>query len=214
VNYQVFQLINATAGRWAPIDDIMRFSAVYLIYLVFSVAGAVIVRALTQRRIRAVACLGATLVLAFGLAQVLAHASHEMRPFQDHRVHQLIPHAPGVSLPSDHATAAFALAFGILVFMNRPAGLALTGAAILIGFARVWTGLHYPGDILAAAVIATLSTLSVYVIGRGPHDIEERTDLIAWPSRHANDIGQVAGLRNADQQAAPTGSSTQQDSSR
>jgi undecaprenyl-diphosphatase len=71
-------------------------------------------------------------------------------------------------MPSDHATAAFAIAFGVLVFLNRAAGIALVPVAILIGFARVWTGLHYPGDILAAAVIAALSAGFVYVVRRGP----------------------------------------------
>jgi undecaprenyl-diphosphatase len=168
VNYQLFHLINGAAGRWAPLDDVMRLSAQYLIYLVFSAGGAVVVHALTQRRFRAVVSMAGTLALAFVLAQILARTSHEMRPFQDHVVHQLIAHPPGVSLPSDHATAAFAVAFGILVFLHRPAGIALTAAAALIGFARVWTGLHYPGDILAAAVIAALSAFSVYVIGQGP----------------------------------------------
>jgi undecaprenyl-diphosphatase len=172
VNYQLFQLINSAAGRWAPIDHVMRFAAEYLIYLVFSAGAAVVVGALLQRRFRAVVSLGGTLALAFVLSQILARTSNEMRPFQDHVVRQLIPHGPGASLPSDHATAAYAVAFGVLVFLNRRVGLALTAAATLIGFARVWTGLHYPGDILAAAVIAALAAFSVYVIGRGPRPIE------------------------------------------
>ena len=168
MDYQVFRLINAEAGRWALLDDLMRFSAVDLLYLVFALAGAIVVSALIRHRIPAVVRLGATLALAFGLAQLLAHAGRERRPFQDHPVHQLIPHAPGVGIPSDHATAAFAIAFGVLMFLGRPAGLALTGLAVLIGFARVWTGVHYPSDILAAAVAAAIATFSVYVAGIGP----------------------------------------------
>jgi undecaprenyl-diphosphatase len=172
VNYQIFHLINSAAGRWAPIDHVMRFAAVDLIFLVFSIGGAVVVRALTRHRVRAVTSLAATLLLAFVLAQILARTSREMRPFQDHPVHQLIPHAAGVAMPSDQAAAAFAVASGILVFLNRPAGYALTAGAVLIGLAGVWTGVHYPGDVVAGAVIAALSAFSVYVIGRGPHELE------------------------------------------
>jgi undecaprenyl-diphosphatase len=168
VNYQLFHLINAAAGRWATIDDLMRFAAVDLVFLAFSIAGAVVLRALLVRRFRAVACFGATLALAFGLGWVLALTSNEQRPFQDHPVHQLIAHGPGVGMPSDHATAAFAIAFGVMVFLSRAAGIALTPVAVLIGFARVWTGVHYPGDILASAVIAALATGFVYVVNRGP----------------------------------------------
>lgn len=172
MNYQLFNLINSAAGRWATIDDVMRFAAVYLVFLVFSIAGAVVLHALLRRRFRAVVCFGATLVLAFALAQVLAHLSDERRPFQDHPVHQLIPHGADGGMPSDHATAAFAIAFGLLVFLSRRAGLALIPVAVLIGFARVWTGVHYPGDILAAALIAALAAMFVHVVNRGPRQLE------------------------------------------
>jgi hypothetical protein len=33
VDYQLFKLINAEAGRWALLDDLMRFSAVDLLYV-------------------------------------------------------------------------------------------------------------------------------------------------------------------------------------
>jgi undecaprenyl-diphosphatase len=168
VNYQLFQLINAGAGRWATIDHVLRFSAEYLVYLVFSAGGAIVVFGLTQRHFRRIASLGGTLALTFVLAEVLLRTSHQLRPFQSHAVRQLVPAAPGVSLPSGHATAAFAVAFAVLVFFDRPAGIMLTAAAALIGFAQVWTGVHYPGDIMVAAVIAGLSAFSVYVIGRGP----------------------------------------------
>lgn len=179
MNYLIFELINARAGRWPLVDDVMRFAAAYLVFLVFSIGGAVVVHALVRRRIRPVVSLSATLAVAFGLSQILAHASHEQRPFQDHPVHQLLAHSPGVSMPSDHATAAFAIAFGILVFLNRRAGLALTAAATLIGLARVWCGLHYPGDILAAAVIAGIATFTAYVVGLGPR----ATDSLSFPER-------------------------------
>jgi undecaprenyl-diphosphatase len=191
VNYRLFNLINSAAGRWTIVDHVMRFAAVDLVFLMFSIAGAVVLYALLQRRFRAVVCFGGTLVLAFGLAQILAHLSHERRPFQDHPVHQLIAHAPGVGMPSDHATAAFAIAFGLLVFLSRRAGIALVPVALLIGFARVWAGLHYPGDIIAAAAIGALSALFVYVVNRGPSHLR---------------LDQADGSRSADQHAAPTGS--------
>jgi undecaprenyl-diphosphatase len=171
VNYRLFNLVNSEAGHWAAIDHLMRFAAVYLVFLVFSIAGAVVLYALLQRRFRAVVCFAATLALAFALAQILAHLSREQRPFQDHPVHQLIPHTPGVGMPSDHATAAFAIAFGLTVFLSRRAGIALVPLAVLIGFARVWTGVHYPGDILAAALIAALAAMFVHVVNRGPHQL-------------------------------------------
>ncbi len=166
VNYLFFQLINDNAGRSGLLDALMVFAAQYLIFVVFAVVAVLGLLALLARRIRELVQTGAALVLAFLMATVLNHLSTQLRPFQTHQVHQLIPHDGGVSLPSDHATAAFALAFAIGAFLSRRWGLVLTAAALLIGFARVWAGVHYPGDILAAALIAGLAVLEVTVAGR------------------------------------------------
>ena len=170
MNYEVFQVLNGWAGHFAPIDDVMAAAATWLIYAVFAAGAALVARALHRRRWTAVAAVAATLMLAFLSAALLEQMTTEVRPFQTHRVHQLIPHAAGASLPSDHATAAFAVGFAVLAFLSRRWGWMLIGAAALIGVARVWVGVHYPGDILAAAVIAGLATLAVKVaVLRLPH---------------------------------------------
>jgi undecaprenyl-diphosphatase len=166
VNFQLFELLNRDAGRFDGLDDVMEFVATWLIYGVFAVAAALVAIALRRRRWRPVGRLGVTLVLAFAAATALAQVSGQRRPFQSHRVHQLIPHGPGVSMPSDHATAAFAIAFGVAVFLSRRWGLVLTVAALAIGVARVWVGVHYPGDVLAGAAIAALATAEVLVWSR------------------------------------------------
>lgn len=44
-----------------------------------------------------------------------------------------------------------------LVFLSRPVGAALLAVAVLIGFARVYCGLHYPGDILGSLLVSLLA---------------------------------------------------------
>jgi undecaprenyl-diphosphatase len=163
VNYRLFEMVNGGAGRFDSLDDVLEFAAVWLIYGVFVVSALLVGRELYRRRIQPVVELGSALFLAFAGAWILSHLSGQVRPFQSHQVHQLIPHDPGVSLPSDHATAAFALAFGVMAFISRRWGLGLAVAAVVIGFARVWVGVHYPGDILAAGLIAGLAVLEVWV---------------------------------------------------
>jgi undecaprenyl-diphosphatase len=166
VNFQLFELLNREAGRFDGLDDVMEFAATRLIYGVFAVAAVLVALALHRRQWRPVGRLGVTLVLAFAAATALAHVSKQLRPFQSHHVHQLVPHGPGVSMPSDHATAAFAIAFGVALFLSRRWGIVLTVAALAIGVARVWVGLHYPGDVLAGAAIAALAAAEVLVWSR------------------------------------------------
>ena len=42
------------------------------------------------------------------------------------------------------------------MFSSRPIGSALLAVAVLIGFARVYCGVHYPGDILGSLLVSLL----------------------------------------------------------
>ncbi|GAA2702845.1 phosphatase PAP2 family protein [Micromonospora olivasterospora] len=165
MNYHLFQIVNDTAGRSDLVDDVFEWSAVWLIYVLAATAAVPVLAHLRHGRaalVRVVASLG----LAFAVGQAVAALSTEVRPFQTHAVHQLIPHAAGASLPSDHATAAFAVAFAVGALLSRRWGVALSVLATIIGFARVWTGVHYPGDILAGALIAAAAVATIGIVGR------------------------------------------------
>jgi membrane-associated phospholipid phosphatase len=86
--------------------------------------------------------------------QEIAQFWHRPRPYQDHPlgVLPLLSPSHDPSFPSDHATAAFAIAFGVLFVTRRPGWLFLIWAA-LIGTSRVLAGMHYPTDVLAGAVV-------------------------------------------------------------
>ncbi|MEU3458143.1 phosphatase PAP2 family protein [Micromonospora sp. NPDC006766] len=172
MNYHLFQLINAAAGQNDQVDDVFEWSAVWLIYVLGVVAAVPLLGGLRQARaavVRVVAVLG----VAFVTGQVVAAVSSEVRPFQTHTVHQLIPHDPGPSLPSDHATAAFAVAFAVGAFLSWRCGVALSVLAAIIGFARIWTGVHYPADVLVGALIAA-AAVSVVDIGGRAYDRWDR----------------------------------------
>ncbi len=44
--------------------------------------------------------------------------------------------------------------------------LLLAGAIFLIAFSRVYSGMHYPGDVLAGAVIGILSSIIVFLVNK------------------------------------------------
>jgi undecaprenyl-diphosphatase len=146
VNYDLFKLINNASGN-SFVDALMKDIAKYAIAISFLVVGVLCLLRLLHRQLWPVIWTGVGLVLTFALGLVAAAAYSEKRPFQTHHVHQLLAHSPGQSFPSDHATAAFGCALAALVFLSRKWGVVLILVAIAIGFARVYLGIHYPGDI-------------------------------------------------------------------
>ena len=58
------------------------------------------------------------------------------------------------SLPSGHSAAAFAFATGVGNVLPREA-IPLRALAAMVGYSRVHTGVHYPGDVLIGALLGT-----------------------------------------------------------
>jgi len=59
------------------------------------------------------------------------------------------------SFPSGHTAAATAFASGVGSVLPA-AGLPLHALAALVGYSRVHTGVHYPGDVVAGALLGSI----------------------------------------------------------
>lgn len=179
VNYHLFKTINDLTGNGA-LDSVMKAAASYAIYAVFAVLVVLCLLRLRDRAVRPVLAVAAGLVATFLLGLAGAAIYHEKRPFQTHKVHQLVAHAGGQSFPSDHATAAFGISLAVLVFLSWRWGILLFILALLIGFARIYDGIHYPLDIagalLAAAIGVGVVTVATRSIGQPPNHPRHRID--------------------------------------
>ena len=77
------------------------------------------------------------------------------RPFDAHPVIHPLYAVHSSSFPAGHAATAFAGAVLLSCVAVRLAPLFL-GLAVVIGFSRVYDGVHYPTDVLAGAAIGAL----------------------------------------------------------
>jgi membrane-associated phospholipid phosphatase len=77
---------------------------------------------------------------------------------------QHVPMPASSSFPSGHSAAAFAFATGVASVLPI-AGLPLRGLAALVAYSRVHTGVHYPGDVIAGALLGTtLAQATTYAL--------------------------------------------------
>ena len=95
----------------------------------------------------------AAAALALEANQLIAKIWHRPRPYEAHPALYHLSKSHDASFPSDHASAAFAIAFAVFLF-------------VLIGLGRVLTGAHSPGDVLAGGAVGLLAALVVVHLGR------------------------------------------------
>lgn len=133
----------------------------------------------------------ASAALAMLIAQVITRIWARDRPFAAHAdAHVWGRRSPDPSFPSDHASAAFGIAFAVFLF-DRAVGLIFIAAATLISVGRIFVGAHYPADVLAGALVGVGAALLVVRVGRpaiewAVRQVERITDPIAgvlWRQR-------------------------------
>jgi undecaprenyl-diphosphatase len=105
--------------------------------------------------------------LSLLVATVVARLVGRPRPFVAHprTIHDFLPHAADPGFPSDHATAAFAIAIVLLLVLGRWA-LPVLLLAIALAVSRVLLGVHYPADVIAGALLGSAAAVGVVVAVR------------------------------------------------
>jgi undecaprenyl-diphosphatase len=154
------EAMSGPTGQWLSV-----FFARYLVFI-FALFVAVIGFGRKRRHLRKIAY-EATWAALFALviATVSGQFIGRIRPYLvDPSVIALIP-APLTehSFPSGHTATAFAAAV-VLVYGSPGIGLLALLAAALVGFGRMATGVHYPTDVLAGALLGSVIGIIVHHI--------------------------------------------------
>lgn len=96
---------------------------------------------------------------------ILKYLINRPRPFEIYDFVEKLSGGGNPSFPSGHTTDAFALAIVLLLIKPRwyvwiPAFI----WAILTAWSRIHLGVHYPSDVLAGAIIGTVTAAGCYLI--------------------------------------------------
>ncbi|MGW9527683.1 undecaprenyl-diphosphatase [Paenibacillus terrae] len=158
LDYQIFHFINEQANSFSVLNGLMRFFAEDAQY-VFALALLLYWFSRNKLNRKMIISAVVSVCLGMGISFIIGHLVYRDRPFVTHAAIQLIKHPANASFPSDHAIGAFALAVTFWLYGKR-FRLSWLAVALLIGFSRIWAGVHYPSDIAAGALIGTLCAVS------------------------------------------------------
>jgi undecaprenyl-diphosphatase len=137
------------------------------------------------------------------ISQVITSLWARERPYVAHPGETLLltPPSHEPSFPSDHAVAAFAIAFVVAFIGKRMGALFLAGASF-VALTRVFVGLHYPGDIAGGVLIAFVAALLVRYTAQHRYPpiirfLSKFTDPLVRPGWEALDRAKARRRRSA-----------------
>lgn len=161
-NAHLFELFNA-GPRPAPLTlAFARCAAQWLILALPAIAGVLWLRGNLRTRLDLLH-VALSVLIALGLGQLVGMAWPSPRPFALHMGYQYLAHADDPGLPSDHVTLVWAAALATLASARGPwLVFPLLAIGLVVGWARVYVGVHFPVDVAAALPVAALGAAAAW----------------------------------------------------
>ena len=141
IDFTLYKSLNGFTYHHDGFEDALRFFALYAQWAFLMVLAVLFFVRGQSRSVNGrhgVVAAGFSALLALGVAQLLADWVSRPRPYVAHAAdaHLFIARSADPSFPSDHATAAFAIAVALLL-RHRKAGMLALGLAMLVSLG-VW----------------------------------------------------------------------------
>jgi len=162
-NRILFSKINALQGRFYILDAFARAGAEWVIIasLAWFISSTIVIFWPDKNALFFCLLVFAIIwTLTWVVSIIIGFFVKESRPFvnQPYTKKLFLPLMSWKSFPSDHAMSAFLLFFMSIIF-GLPGSFALLILAIWVSFGRVFSGIHYPIDILGGFVLAGVAAI-------------------------------------------------------
>jgi undecaprenyl-diphosphatase len=105
-----------------------------------------------------------TAVVALTMSKLIGMMWFHPRPFMAGIGQHFLAHAPDSSFPSDHGTSMFSVALALMLSQLREVrrfGMGLLALGAVVAWARVFLGVHWPLDMVAAFVVSAFAAVLV-----------------------------------------------------
>lgn len=165
LDHQLFVLINSTwNSAWADlffpfVTDLHKtlFFKIVLVPLIFGIFC--FRRGIKKGAVIFFLCLSSVL-LSDGTGNLIKKSVQRLRPGDTPGLHAIVRSSyGGYSFTSNHSVNMFSFA-SFTASLYPPAAPAIYGIAIVIGYSRIYNGVHFPTDVLGGAALGCLFGLS------------------------------------------------------
>jgi undecaprenyl-diphosphatase len=163
-NLRVFRLLHATDSS----PSVLIPAARYLAEVPLIVALCLVVWQIVRGRDGVTAArLLVAAVCVFGVETIASAIQYHPRPFEAGFGPAWTEHPANSSMPSTHVTLAWMMAVTFALQKRWATSIALALLGSLMAWARICIGIHWPADMLGAAISGALSAVLGRSVQRG-----------------------------------------------
>ncbi len=157
INQDLFLQIFHFARQNSLLDFMMIFGAEYLIFIVFVICLFLTLKGFSADK-KSLLSLTISLTVGLILIRIIDSLFYEPRPFISYGIIPLVYQPQDSSFPSLHTTVLTILALSFFDTKTKFKQVLIMPIA-WTGFARVYTGVHYPLDIVGGVFVGIFSAI-------------------------------------------------------
>lgn len=160
IDLTIFNYLYSFTGQFFWLDFLAHFLAKYLPFVLIIILFLLFIKDNKKYGLTLLKSIGAGFFTKLFIVTPIELLVPRERPFVKLGLDPLVSKSADPALPSSHA--AFFFAFSTVVFFShKKLGIFFYVCSTLIVLARVYTGLHWPTDILAGSMIGIATGLTL-----------------------------------------------------